>query len=459
MKKFVLMFLCGTMILSGCGMSNTGKGSLIGSGAGAAIGAGLGYLIGKDGKGAAIGAAIGTAVGGGTGAIIGKKMDQKAEELAALENAQVETVEDVNGLKAIKVTFDSGILFDFNKATLKADAKRNLDKFAAEMADLPDTDITVLGHTDNVGSAEANQKVSDNRANAVSSYLQGKGIAKSRIVAEGHSYNDPVADNSTAEGRAQNRRVEIYISANENMIKAAENGRMSFGASFFWLRRAMTLKQITALALALTLVFSPADARRKPKVEPKIKVSCVGNSITYGMRLDDRERESYPAQLQALLGDRYEVGNFGKSGATLLRHGHRPYFDQEEFRQAMEFAGDIVVIHLGINDTDPRNWPHFQDEFVGDYLALIDSLRSVNPQARFLIARMTPIGSNHTRFISGTKHENLARANPGGHRDGGRSFRGRAHRLLRAVVPLSLAVPGRCPSDGGGRRHPREVRI
>ena len=165
----------------------------------------------------------------------------------------------------------------------------------------------------------------------------------------------------------------------------------------------MTLKQITALALALTLVFSPADARRKPKVEPKIKVSCVGNSITYGMRLDDRERESYPAQLQALLGDRYEVGNFGKSGATLLRHGHRPYFEQEEFRQAMDFAGDIVVIHLGVNDTDPRNWPHFQDEFVGDYLALIDSLRSVNPQARFLIARMTPIGSHHTRFISGTK--------------------------------------------------------
>ena len=220
MKKFVLMFLCGTMILSGCGMSNTGKGSLIGSGAGAAIGAGLGYLIGKDGKGAAIGAAIGTAVGGGTGAIIGNKMDKKAEELAALENAQVETVEDVNGLKAIKVTFDSGILFDF------ADAKKNLDKFAAEMADLPDTDITVLGHTDNVGSAEANQKVSDNRANAVSNYLQGKGIAKSRIVAEGHSFNDPVADNSTAEGRAQNRRVEIYISANENMIKAAENGTL-----------------------------------------------------------------------------------------------------------------------------------------------------------------------------------------------------------------------------------------
>ena len=165
----------------------------------------------------------------------------------------------------------------------------------------------------------------------------------------------------------------------------------------------MTWRNLLAGALALTLVFVPADARRKPKVEPKIKVSCVGNSITYGMRLDDRGRESYPVRLQEMLGDRYEVANFGKSGATLLRHGHRPYFEQEEFRQAMAFAGDIVVIHLGINDTDPRNWPHFQDEFVGDYLALIDSLRSVNPQARFLIARMTPIGSNHSRFISGTK--------------------------------------------------------
>ena len=162
-------------------------------------------------------------------------------------------------------------------------------------------------------------------------------------------------------------------------------------------------KKYALALLALLAIFTPADARRKPKVEPKIKVSCVGNSITYGMRIENREQDSYPAQLQRMLGDRYEVGNFGKSGATLLRHGHRPYFEQEEFRQAMDFAGDIVVIHLGINDTDPRNWPHFQDEFVGDYLALVDSLRSVNPKARFIIARMTPIGSTHSRFISGTK--------------------------------------------------------
>ena len=165
----------------------------------------------------------------------------------------------------------------------------------------------------------------------------------------------------------------------------------------------MTWRSILPGLLALILAVAPADARRKPKPAPRIKVSCVGNSITYGMRLEDRDHESYPVQLQELLGDRYEVGNFGKSGATLLRHGHRPYFEQEEYRQAMAFAGDIVVIHLGINDTDPRNWPHYQDEFVADYLALIDSLRSVNPQARFLIARMTPIGSTHSRFISGTK--------------------------------------------------------
>ena len=163
------------------------------------------------------------------------------------------------------------------------------------------------------------------------------------------------------------------------------------------------IRRFVLLAAALTMAVLPAEARRKKAPAPKVKVACVGNSITYGMRLEDREHESYPVQLQALLGDGYEVGNFGKSGATLLRHGHRPYFEQEEYRAAMAFAGDIVVIHLGINDTDPRNWPFFEDEFVGDYLALIDSLRSVNPKARFLVARMTPIGSAHSRFISGTK--------------------------------------------------------
>ena len=226
MKKFASLLLCAALVM-GCGISNTGKGSLIGSGAGAVLGAGIGYLIGGDGQGAAIGAAVGTAVGAGTGALIGNKMDKKAEELAAsLENAQVETVTDVNGLEAIKVTMDNGILFDFNKSALKADAKKQLDKFAAEMADMPQTNINVYGHTDNIGTAEANKKVSTQRAEAVSKYLMGKGIGKERILAEGLSYDFPVADNNTVEGRAQNRRVEIYISANEAMIQAAENGTL-----------------------------------------------------------------------------------------------------------------------------------------------------------------------------------------------------------------------------------------
>ena len=225
MKKIASILLCGTLIV-GCGMSNLGKGTLIGSGAGAAIGAGIGYLIGGDGKAAAIGAGIGTAVGAGTGAIIGNKMDKKAAELAALENAQVETVTDVNGLKAIKVTFDNGILFDFNKSTLKPEAKESLNKFAAEMADMTETNITVYGHTDNQGTAAANKKVSDQRANAVAKYLAQKGISKDRIVADGLSFDFPVADNATAEGRAQNRRVEIYVSANEEMVKEAENGKL-----------------------------------------------------------------------------------------------------------------------------------------------------------------------------------------------------------------------------------------
>ena len=226
MKKLASYLLCGLLIV-GCGMSNLGKGSLIGTGAGAVLGAGIGYLIGGDGKSAAIGAGIGTAVGAGTGAIIGNQMDKKAAELAALENAQVETVTDVNGLKAIKVTFDSGILFDFNKSTLKPEAKQSLDKFAAEMTDMSDTNINVYGHTDNIGTEAANKKVSDQRANAVAKYLTQKGIAKEHIVAEGLSYDFPVADNSTAEGRAQNRRVEIYISANEDMIKNAEAGKLN----------------------------------------------------------------------------------------------------------------------------------------------------------------------------------------------------------------------------------------
>lgn len=157
-----------------------------------------------------------------------------------------------------------------------------------------------------------------------------------------------------------------------------------------------TLISTILLCLLCTTMAYAQDSKR-------IRVSCIGNSITYGTGLEHPEQDSYPTQLQQLLGDRYEVGRFGKPGATLLRRAFRPYFVQEEFRQAMDFHGDIAVIHLGINDTDPRAWPNYRDDFVGDYSALIDSVRKSNPRVRILVARMTPLSDRHHRFLSGTR--------------------------------------------------------
>ena len=227
MKKLVLLFACATMVLTSCGpWSNLAKGSAIGGGSGAAVGAGVGALVGKDAKSAAIGAAIGTIIGTGVGAIIGDRMDKKAEELAAIEGASVETVTDVNNLTSVKVTFDNGILFDFNKAELSEAAKASLKEFAQKMADMPETDITIWGHTDNIGTDAANQSVSQKRANAVKDFLASQGIAEERLLAEGKSFNMPVATNDTADGRAQNRRVEVYITADETMIQQAEAGTL-----------------------------------------------------------------------------------------------------------------------------------------------------------------------------------------------------------------------------------------
>lgn len=152
------------------------------------------------------------------------------------------------------------------------------------------------------------------------------------------------------------------------------------------------------LILSLCLLFCTALFAQKP-----VKVACVGNSITYGSGIANREKDSYPVKLQQMLGDKYLVDNFGKPGATLLNKGHRPYMQQKEFKDALAFAGDIVVIHLGINDTDPRNWPNYRDYFIRDYRALIDSFRVVNPKCRILIARLTPIADRHPRFESGTR--------------------------------------------------------
>ena len=174
----------------------------------------------------------------------------------------------------------------------------------------------------------------------------------------------------------------------------------------------MTLKQIKSqktvsillMALfCLTTLQLPAAAKRKKVAAQPVRVACVGNSITYGTGIADREHFSYPVQLQQMLGNGYVVGNFGKPGATLLYKGHRPYVEQTEFKEALRFKGDIAVIHLGINDTDPRNWPNYRDEFVKDYLSIMDSLRAANPKVRFILARMTPIADRHPRFQSGTK--------------------------------------------------------
>src|SRR5690554_7434517 len=133
-----------------------------------------------------------------------------------------------------------------------------------------------------------------------------------------------------------------------------------------------------------------------------IKIACVGNSVTYGMGIENPE-ERYPAQLQVMLGDEYEVGNFGHSGATLLKNGYRPYWNLPEFKDALDFEADIVIIHLGLNDTDPRAWPKYRDEFIRDYTNLIDTFKSVNPDAEVKICRLTPIFSGHPRFTSSTR--------------------------------------------------------
>lgn len=224
MKKIKLLsiILSATLIFSGCNMNNTAKGGMIGGGGGAALGALIGGLAGH-GKGAAIGAAVGAAVGAGTGVIIGRKMDKAAAEAKQIEGAQVEQVTDNNGLQAVKVTFDSGILFAFNSSTLSTNAKMALSRFAQILKQNPTMDIAIYGYTDNIGTEAANQKVSTNRADAVADFLMNQGVSATQFkYVLGKGWSDPVASNDTEAGRAQNRRVEIYMYASEQMIKDAE---------------------------------------------------------------------------------------------------------------------------------------------------------------------------------------------------------------------------------------------
>lgn len=211
------------MLLPSCGttnMNNTTKGGIIGGGSGAAVGAVIGGIVGgkHKGKSAAIGAVIGAAVGTGAGVVIGKKMDKKAAEAARIEGAQVEQVTDQNGLPAVKVSFAAGILFGFNSAALSNEAKSSLRDLAKILRDDTTTDIAIIGHTDKVGTYEANVKVSKNRAYSVENYLQECGVSPAQFKeVKGVAY-DQYDETKTAD---QNRRVEVYMYASERMINEA----------------------------------------------------------------------------------------------------------------------------------------------------------------------------------------------------------------------------------------------
>ncbi len=203
-----LVLLVTALFLGGCSsLSNTQKGAVIGAGAGAAGGA----AVGKAAGGTAEGAIIGAVVGGTAGAIIGRRMDTKAEELdEELENAEVERVGE-----GIKVTFDSGILFDFDSDALREEARTNLSEFAESMKEFEETNILIVGHTDAKGPEEYNQDLSDRRAESATNYLIERGMDANRITSVGQGETEPVASNETEEGRQENRRVEVAIYASE----------------------------------------------------------------------------------------------------------------------------------------------------------------------------------------------------------------------------------------------------
>ena len=219
--KTMILALCGGMVMMGC--NNLAKGTTIGAAGGALLGAVVGKIAGNT----AVGAAVGTAVGAGTGALIGKHMDKVKAQAEAVQNAQVEQITDANGLQGVKVTFDSGILFATNSSTLNAASKASLSQFANVLKNNTDCDIAIFGHTDNTGSDAINNPLSVKRAQAVETYLKGQGVSSVQIKqVDGQGSTNPVADNSTAAGRQQNRRVEVYMYASQAMINAAEAGTL-----------------------------------------------------------------------------------------------------------------------------------------------------------------------------------------------------------------------------------------
>jgi len=237
-KKFLLGAMAMALVLSGCNMNNTTKGGLIGGAGGGALGAGLGAAIGAlagGSSGAKLGAAIGAGVGvaGGTtaGILIGKKMDKAKAAAEAVANAEVSTVTDKNGLEAVKVTFDNGILFKVGKSDLQTAAQTSLRQFANNVLNVyTDCDVAIYGFASSDGSDETNLTLSQNRANAVRAYLTNTcGVNATQIKGTTGYGEDPnylIYDANGKEDRNASRRVEVYLYASEAMINAANAGTL-----------------------------------------------------------------------------------------------------------------------------------------------------------------------------------------------------------------------------------------
>ena len=223
------ILLCFAMVVSGCGTS-TQNGALIGAGGGAALGAVVGKIIGKKNS-TLIGAAVGTAVGTTAGVLIGKKMDKAKAAAAQVANAEVSTVTDANGLEAVKVSFDNGILFATGKSNLQSGAMTSLRDFATKVLNVyTDCDVDIHGYASSDGSEETNMTLSQNRANAVRNYLINNcGVSTSQIQNTQGYGEDPnylVYNADGTENRAASRRVEVYLYASEAMINAANDGTL-----------------------------------------------------------------------------------------------------------------------------------------------------------------------------------------------------------------------------------------
>jgi outer membrane protein OmpA-like peptidoglycan-associated protein len=195
-------------VLGGCSSLNqTQRGAVIGAGAGGAVGAAVGAATGSTARGAIIGAAV----GGVAGAVIGAQMDKQRDELADdLEGATVERYGE-----GVLVTFDSGLLFDFDSSVVKGAARSNLTDLANSLREYPDTEVLIVGHTDSQGSDSYNQGLSERRSVAAKNFLVSQGVPADRIRTEGLGESEPVASNDTDAGRSQNRRVEVAIFASE----------------------------------------------------------------------------------------------------------------------------------------------------------------------------------------------------------------------------------------------------